>query len=339
MLHISILISIGLLVLLPGAEVSLNHQSSQQNQKDSPAKAPSVFKPDSLSPYLIELYIDINEDVDLRPIWQRLGVETAMPYKCDECMAESFEIDSTSEEGKAVALRISFGSGDYYQYLVFRNVKAASSKEEWIFIGNIDSRGARFAPPAHRIEKAEGRAWLVVRELWARRSSIRVYGDVWYEIKNRALKRVLEYPVEGRAEPCHKSLGHSYKSLLMRYGSQNGVYTIPVQFLISYHISDCEQGKTPLALFAKEQTAYYVWDSEKEQFVLDATQSDVTEKEIKSVYSIEESENEEFVKYNFESLLNLTKSGAVYQKDWLRQFLNNLQDSPSKKALQQSLQQ
>lgn len=321
------LLLIALLGVLP--------DSTSQNRPES-VNTPVASKSDFVSPYLIEMYIDINEDVDLREIWRRLGVETSVPYKCSECMSETFDIETIGDESKVVALKISPGDASYHQYLIFRKAKS-STKEDWAFIGNIDSVNQPYAPPAHRIEIAEDRVWFVLREAWGRRSGMGAYGEVWYEIKEREVKRVLSYPVEGKNEPCGQNPGYSYKSILTRHGSLNGAYTVPIHLLISYNISDCQRGKDSHVLFAKEQKAYYVWNDTQKQFVLDATQSDVTEKEIGSLFSAEGPSPEEFVEYNFDQLVNIAKSDDATKKDWLKRFMNSLKDSPRKKALREAI--
>lgn len=335
-------IALGLLVLLPCGAKShptvAGQQPADQSRAQSQTDTPANFNPESLSPQLIELYIDINEDVDLRHIWRLLRIKTLLPYRCPECIAETFDIESTNQ-AEGVALRISWASGEHYQYLVFRKANSASTRERWIFIGNIDSRGQRFAAPVHRIESGENRTWFVLRELWGQQSRAEAYGEVWYEIREKDLKQVLSYPVAGEHKPCQKGLGHSYRSVLARHSSLSGVYTVPIQFLIAYNISDCERGRISPALFAREQKALYVWNPSQERFVLDITQSDITEKEIESVYSLDGPGDEEFVQYNFDRLSDIAKGGNVDQKDWLHHFLNNLQNGPRKTALLKALQQ
>jgi hypothetical protein len=164
-------------------------------------------------------------------------------------------------------------------------------------------------------------------------------GEAWYEIKEAGLKQVLSYPVEGHHSPCRNSLGRSYKSLLARHGSVNGVYTVPVQFLVSYNISDCDKGAYPPSLFAKGQKANYVWDGEKERFILDTSRSDVTEQELKTVYNFGVFSYEEFVESNFNEIMDIAANGGVEQKAWLKGFLTGIKDGPRKAALQQALQQ
>jgi hypothetical protein len=317
-------------------------QGSQQSQPRPPAGEQAVLKPEYISPHLLEWLIDVNEEIDLKQIWRLLKIEDAsdVPSKCNgDCSAETFEIKVDGEEqGKTVALKIAFESGDFYQYLIFKKAGSGSGKEAWRFIGNIDSSLQRYGPPQHRIENGDDRAWFVIRELWGRGPGLIAYGEVWYEIKDTEVREVLSYPVQGHNIPCLRSLGRSYKSLLLRHGLENGVYTVPIQLLISYNISECKRGDDSTALFAKAQKAVYVWNKEKGRFILDQARSDVTASEIESVYNLEDSTSEQFIEYNFKELSEIARSGDAGQKNWLRKFLINVKDGPLKTTLQQSLQ-
>jgi len=336
---------LGLLVPLPSRANHLSacfrsetsSQRSGQNQLGQSSEDRAVLHLEALSPYLIEWYIDLNEDADLAPIWHLLKLEAPDKgsYKCDgTCSAETFALQMDSEgRGDTIALQISFKKGDFYQYLLFRKVKTAAPKEEWRFIGNVDSRGQRYAPPQYRIESGDNRTWFVLRELWGAGSGSRVAGESWYEIKESGLKRVLSYPVEGHQMLCQHYLGRSYKSVLLRHELDNGVYTVPVQFLVTYNLSECGRGNHPLALFGKGQKVYYVWDGKKEQFVLDASRSEITENQIRSLYSLGDFSKDAFLEDNYQELYDLAKMGSKEQIEWLKQFLNALPDSSRKIAL------
>ena len=83
-----------------------NFKSPAQNQStpSTDERAALMLK----SPHLIEWFIDMNENVDLKQIWRLLKVEFSadMFYRCKgDCEAETFDIDP----GRTVALRISTG--------------------------------------------------------------------------------------------------------------------------------------------------------------------------------------------------------------------------------------
>jgi len=341
---------ISLLACLPIAAQNRNHdlglasQARQPRQADQSAADHPLSKTASPSPYLIETLIDINEDIDLKQIWQKLNLAppSAASYKCNgDCEAEIFDIVASDENHKkTVALRISYEKGHFYQYLVFKQRAVEAAQEgAWELLGNIDCFDQRDGPPGQRIEQGDGRTWLVIKELWRHGSALATYGEVWVELQERALKRVLSYPVEGHDQPCQGQLGRSYQSLLLRHDLDNGTYTIPIQFMIAYEIANCDRPAASLALFSKGAKAYYVWNAEKGRFVLDEGRSDVTEKQIASFSGAQGFSDAAFVEDNFQELAGIAAGGDARRKTWLKTFLAGIPNTPRKADLQRRLQQ
>ncbi len=317
---------VNLLLALTVSLSSFIPQSPAQNQStpSTDGRAVSMLR----SPYLIEWFMDMNENVDLKQIWALLKIEISadMSYRCKgDCEAETFDVDL-----RTVALKISYKDGNFHQYLFFKRAKSDSTDEAWQFIGNIPAHG----PPEYRIEKGDDRTWFLLKELRGRE----VYAEVWYEIKEKEVREVLSYPIQGQSVFCQNNLTRTYKTLLFRHDFENGIYTVPIQFILTYHITDCNK-KEGARLFAKGQKAYYVWDDGKQHFVLDKSRSEVTEEELNSVYSNERLSGEKMIEHNFAELSKIAKAGDPEQKRWLRVFLNSVKDGPQKLALQQALKE
>lgn len=331
----------GLCLVLFGLLASvLATAQTRREATDSPVASPKTETP---SPYRIEWLFDINDEIDLKQIWRMLNIEplTDVDYRCrGNCEAEVFDLDTGDEDRqKTVALRISYEASHFYQYLVFKQLPANGSQTQgWKLLGKIDCRDQRYAPPAHRIEQGDGRTWLVIKESWGRGKERAAHGEAWHEIQESSLKEVLDYPAAGHHQPCRGDLGRSYKSLLLRHGLENGDYTIVLQFMIAYSISDCERPDESPALFAKGQKAYYVWRAEKGRFVLDEARSEVTEKEIARIYGLEGLSDEDFVEANIQELTNLAKSGDARRKAWLKNFLTRMPDTPRRAEFERLLQ-
>lgn len=340
-----------LLACLPIAAQSRNaarhlppaSQEKQPRQPDKPADARAILKTATPSPYLIESLIDINEEIDLKRIWQMLNIGPPTPgaYRCNgDCEAETFDIAASNENHqKIVALRISYEKARFYQYLIFKQMGSSSLGEGgWRLLGNIDCFDQQDGPPGYRIEQDDSRTWLVLKELWGHETGRLVYGERWYEVQERALKQVLSYPVEGHGQPCLKEPRRSYKAFLLRHDLENGIYTIPVQFMIAYDIDTCGPRDRSFSLFSKGPKAYYVWNVGKERFVLDEARSEVTEKQIDRLFDARGFSDEAFVEDNFQELANIATSGDARRKAWLRNFLTRIQNTPRKADLQRRLQ-
>ncbi|HKS41332.1 MAG TPA: hypothetical protein VJX74_12035 [Blastocatellia bacterium] len=319
--HLQIGFLLALTVSLSGSKSPAQNQSAPSTDE----RAALMLR----SPHLIEWFIDVNENVDLKQIWALLKIEISadMSYRCKgDCEAETFDIDP----GKTVALRISYKDGNSHQYLFFKRTKSDSTDETWQFIGNIPAHG----PPEYRIEKGDDRTWFLMKELRGREA----YAEVWYEIKEKEVREVLSYPIQGQSVFCQNNLTRTYGTLLFRHDFENGIYTVPIQFILTYHITDCNK-KEGARLFAKGQKAYFVWDDGKQRFILDKSRSEVTEEELGSVYNNERLSGEKLIEHNFAELSKIAKFGDSEQKRWLRIFLNSLKDSPQKLALQQALKE
>ena len=85
---------INLLLALTVSISSLGLEALSQTPAQNPSdeRAASMLR----SPYLIEWFIDMNENVDLKQIWRLLKIELSadMSYRCKgDCEAETFDIE------------------------------------------------------------------------------------------------------------------------------------------------------------------------------------------------------------------------------------------------------
>lgn len=311
-------------------------------EKNGPARTPP--RAEAPSPYRIEWLVDINDEIDLKQVWQMLNL--APPgggsYRCGgHCEAETFDLATADAyQQKTVALRLSYDIDHFYQYLIFKQTGPESPRPgEWQLLGSIDCFDQQNAPPAHRLERGDQRAWLVIKESLPHGPGTVAYREVWYELQAGGLKRVLAYPVEGSIRACRGQIGRSYKSLLLRHDMENGAYTIPVQLMIAYEAGGCNRRDDSLALFAKGQKIYYVWQPDAGQFVLDEARSELSQKQIDRLYDAQRLSDEAFVEDNFEDLVGIAKSGDAGHKAWLKSFAAGLQHSARRAELLRLLQQ
>ena len=318
--------------------------AAQETRERRPADERAVRRTAPPSPYLIETLIDINEEIDLRRVWQMLDIAppTADAYRCDGgCEADTFDI-AVSGEGhkKTVALKISHENGHFYEYLIFRQAGSDSLAEGgWRLLGKVDCLDQRDGPPGERIEQGDGRTWLVIKESRGRRAGLIVHSEAWHEIQDDAVKRVLAYPVEGHNAACQNQPGSSFKSMLLRHDLENGTYTIPVQFMVAYEANACGSRDAALPLFARGLKALYVWDARQGRFMLDEARSDVTERQVAQFSYAQPFSGAAFVEDNFRELADLATNGDARRKAWLRSFVSGAQTTPRVADLRRRLQQ
>jgi hypothetical protein len=338
---LAVSISAGLCSIEIVATAHGSPQNQQQDTSPQPTDERVAAMLKSFSPQLIELLVDANPDIDLEHIFRLLKIDAlkSAPGKCNSgCSAETFDIEVPGEQSvKTTALRISFDGGKQYQYLIFKS-GGPNRSAGWRFIGSFETGHQMEGPPRHRIESGNNRSWLVIRESLARSPSAKAFLETWHEIKENSVKRVLRYPVEGRVETCSTRTGRSFKSLLLRHELESGVYTIPVQFFVSFDILDCDKAGNEATLFTKSRRAFFIWDSDRKQFRFDHSRSELNEAEMESVYGLSELSNREFVEHNFDEISAIARSKNAEQKNWLRQFLTMLEEGPRKSALLKMLQ-
>lgn len=341
--RISFILSFAIMLLLRPA----GNKAFHSEQKGAGTQAPRTYESPqteardpkqsgTLSPYDIARYINENENADIRQIWRWLGLNitsTDLSYKCNgNCEADTFVINYWG--GKAIAAKISYTGGDYYQYLIFKN--ARPGENTWRFLGHFDSSGQRYGSPEHRVETWHKKSWIVIKELWGRGSGFVLYGEKWYQIDDTAIKKVFAYPASGHVSSYLEKRGRETGSMLLDVEDSNGTLSIKIQFSVSYNFGDDPVQQ----LFFKEQHGYFRWDSKSKKFVFDSSRSQVTESELDKVFGYDESMDEkDFVEYNYQELLEMATRGNEIQKGWLSRYLDNVPDSPQKSALRQALEQ
>jgi hypothetical protein len=319
----------------PTYELKQVSSRSLTSLQDSQAKDSATVMRDFKSPYSVLRFINETDDADLRKVWQWLGLNldyTDMSYKCDgSCKAETFVIDANGEKNTVV--KISYEAGNYYQYLIFRKLLRSASAGEWKLIGSVDSSYQQYGSPKHRVERSGTQTWLVIEELWGRGSGVSLYGEKWHELRETGVREVLAFPVSGHQSSFGDSVGRSFKAGVLGYESINGIHAIKVRFSVSYNVGLQPQEQ----LFSKDQLAFFVWDSSQRKFVLDESNSQLSEQEIEKVYNIDSLTNEQFVEYSLKELLEVAAHGSEKQKEWLRQFLPKLNASPERSELERAL--
>jgi len=88
-------------------------------------------------------------------------------------------------------------------------------------------------------------------------------------------------------------------------------------------------------LRTKTCTARYRWDNTAEKFVFDAHNSTVSEEELKKEFG--GGTKDDFIKYNFDRLLQLAETANSEQRAWLEEVLEQLTDDSQKMKLQKAL--
>lgn len=331
------------------------HQNANRAQVTDKGRQPKTDAKEvpvtSLSPYEIASLIAENPAIDLKDTWNQLGIKSVnfgdgrnssaeeqgdeinrFLSKCNNCDVETYSSDLDEEPGKEVLLKVSDLLAESCRYLIFKQLKQSNGKPEWRVLGYIDHGFSRYRMPEHSIHFDDGRNWLVVKVQQGSGSGFAEYDDRLFQVNSTGLNEILRFPSEGHVATCCSSPTREFTTQIRKCETKSGVTVVELEFSVTYSaFSDVGY----VHLWQKNQKATYKKDLSSERPVLDATKSDLSDKEINAIYAGEGLSDEDFIKYNFEELSKIAQGREDSRKDWLRLFLKQGDGSRGKERLRQ----
>jgi hypothetical protein len=302
--------------------------------------------------------------VDLGFTWNRLGIDPGPFAGCSgDCEAKIYRHELDSTPGKEIILKL-MQSYNFCRYLIFARARTNSrARSKWKLLGYIDHDFNRYKMSSHRIVRASGTNWLVIRGQEGSGSGFSLYGETWYQVSDKGVRATLSYPFAGNTDPWPIGLGRQFKARV--FISRNSIRRsneILIRYRVTYSTLDYIKNDFK-KLFANEHHAYYGWSKRSHTFVFDRKRSDITEDEINAIAGIETEDEpqggqqvgsmtfytqsetrafvgggyEVFLKYNSHRLMKIAMSKNAEQKQWLKQFLEDCENTAEKKALLQVL--
>jgi hypothetical protein len=289
--------------------------------------------------------------VDLHLTWKRLGVPLGEFETCPGfCGAKIFRYELDGERGREVLLKMNRGS-DFFRYLVFKR----AGRGHWRLLGFVDHDFNRYEESSHRVLRAAGRNWLVIRGQEGSGSGFALYAETWYGVSAKGLRPVLYYPVEGGVVPWPSGVRREFKA---RTINARSVMAVRLSYPVSYEMFESTTRK-PEKLFRNHHYICYVWNDKRRTFTFDAARSNISEEEIGAIaeLQVEPSSGERhggseffskgdawkrggydvFLKYNLRGLLKIARSENEEQKELLSQVLLDCADTYEKKVLERAL--
>ena len=366
MRKLSFAITTGLISLLALVAGTGRAQSERQGNVTKP-KAPTPF----------EIAKAVNKSkriwkknhtqvvVDLGLTWEQLGIDRGAFAGCSgDCEAKIYRHELDSTPGKEIILKLT-QSYNFCRYLIFargRTISRTGSK--WKLLGYIDHDFNRYKMASHRIVRTSDTNWLVIRGQEGSGSGFSLYGETWYQVSDKGVRATLSYPFAGNTDPWPTGLGREFKARVFSGRNSTRRYNqILIRYRVAYTTLDYIKNDFT-KLFANNHHAYYVWSKRSHTFVFDRTRSDITEDEINAIAGIETEDEpqagqqvgsmtfytqsetrafvgggyEVFLKYNSHRLMKIAMGKNTEQKQWLKQFLDDCENTAEKKALLKVLQ-
>lgn len=260
------------------------HSSTQVSESSQHVTLPEKVDKSPLatlrSPFDIERYInEHSDDADLREVWDSFGIDSQIfeAVKCGcrdndcpgTCKAETINLSSMKNDEGYVLLRLCHSGESECGFLLFRK------EEEWKYLGLAYSSGNQYGPPQHKIVENGATKWLVIKELWGRGTGVVQYGERWYGLGEKGVKKVLAYPVSGHSVQGTVKDYQFQSNVLQRAGQQSFVVTIRYRESGNpKYANDREwlEFKPRWSSFDKYQFCF-VWNQATEDFVLDEKKS------------------------------------------------------------------
>lgn len=338
-----------------------------------PVPQPQLVRPKSTSPFEIARVVNqstqqwnrhrLRVDVDLRPTWKHLGIDPSLFAGCmGDCQArlDRNELDATP--GREVILKFT-KSYDFCRYLIFTRVRRTpTARPRWKLLGYIDHDFNRYQMARHRVARAFGRNWLVIRGQEGSGSGYYLYGETWFEVSNRGVRPVLNYPVDGHTDPVVAGLKWELKgrATALTNGHKRQAI-IRFNFNVLYTANGFGDSQFTRR-FLNRRHADYVWHRESRQFVFAGDGSTISEAEMQVIASgasepsmedegVKAGEStffssvkgfvgsgfEMFLKLNVHRLTKIAWGHNNQAKEWLGEFLKECDDIPQKLALEKAL--
>lgn len=294
--------------------------------------------PDSVSPYEIKQYIEDHqkdESVSLAEYWKRLGIDIEEWKRYGTCEVAIFELALGRGEETNVMLRLYDPSGwsmGGTRYLFFKPF-ATAHQPEWKLLGYVDFQDQRYEVPEHRLINSGEDHWLVLTILSGRGSGYGLYHDNWYEIDDSGMKPVLSYPSSKVLSWRDPIPVLEASSKVIRATRESNRTSVLIEFTASYVIYGGAHLKEKVELWAKTQSAVFVRSSGQERFKLDARQSQLSNKELYTIYDGEGPSNSEILRYNFDDLERIATGTNEWAKEWLRSYLSECWKTPETQRL------
>lgn len=332
------------------------NQSSDHNV-DTPNSGLKHANTNSPNPFEIKRYADEHRSLDVKALWQSLGIDatlqTVYPLlgievagdrlifdECKSCVAEVYSLNLDNEPGKEVLLKV-YQSWGYCRFLIFKQVNQKEAPA-WKLLGHADHDFARHYMPEHRVEILGKKRFLVVKAQGISGTGVRLAYDRWYEVDSSGVREILSLPAEGHECFNAQTICREFESRVTSRINGQGVDKIQANFTVNYsgnsYLLD-KQSDTNLHLLTRRQKAVFTKASEGYAYTLDVQQSSITQEEIRTVYNVDTLSKEDFLRFNIDYLARGFARKSKRYKEYMRRYFEDCQATPEKAKLLQVLEQ
>ena len=339
---------VGLMGLLAVSVSSVNAQVTKTERIEPKSTSPfSIARAIKQSPNIIE--------VDLRHTWKKFGIDSGQFDICaGHCDVNLYQHELDGHREREVILKLSL-QWNTVRYLIFQ--KPRSRTQDWKLLGYIDHDFNRYQMARHRVVRALGKPWLVVRGQEGSGSGYSLYGETWYEVTDSGVVPVLHYSQEGHTYSGPGGLDWEFRAraIASKVGGARRMRLNFVAHFTATGFTDSEFSQS----FVNRRQAVYVWSKQRGGFVFAPRYSTISEPEMEAIANVETEPPEDdqgttiggntfyssvkgfvgkgfeiFLRLNAKRLLRVARNTGSPGQQWLHGFLRQCDNIPEKLALE-----
>jgi hypothetical protein len=295
-----------------------------------------------IDPVAVQQAIARNPDFDVGSLWRALGIpaqlDTVYPkvhvgaanYMSDAtfgscggaCVAEITQASLGAGDTKDLILKIYQDDGPV-RFLFFRPTADPAGTAAWQFIGHADHDFARHYTPDYRTVVIGDRHYFVMSAEGGSGTGISLDYDRWYDVRQGDIHEVLSLPAKGHECMTASSLCREFASMVVSgtagiNDASQFVVNFTVRYWSSRYLLDGTYDDVPL--FAREQRAVYVRPAGSEDYALVAQGSDITAREIPTVFVPGNLTCQDFLGFNANDIAAVASGGDTAAKQWLSRY-------------------
>jgi hypothetical protein len=274
-------------------------------------------KVDITDPSDLQVFIDRQESVDTATIWERLGIDDqfnglqgwdkpkSFLTVCNYCQADIYRFDLDERPGDEMLLRVASGLEEC-RYLLFKEDGVnQNSLPKYRLIGTVDHSFGRYEMPEHYFVVGGGRVFLAVKVQTQSGSGVAMYVDRLFTVVKDRLVEVLDFPHRGHQEMWwnHLTMGREFNGRVADIRRFGDSYTIEIGLNVAYDKWD----NVSVPMWTKKQKATYRWSVGTKGAVLVPELSTVSNRELESVYEVDDLSDNEFENFNRQEIRKYRK--------------------------------
>lgn len=304
-----------------------------------------------VDPIAVQKLIRAHPDFNVASLWRSLGIPNELDtvyrklgvaapdsnptfdHCLGDCVAEITRANLDADPTEEVVLKV-FQRWGLCRFLIFKPVgRPAAGLGQWRFLGHADHDFARYYMPEHRAAVLGGKRYFVMAAQGVSGTGVSLQYDRWYEIEPAGMREILSLPARGGECRDLRSLCRDFESkVVTRSDTAQGeefVVSFTVRYTGNYFLVN-ESQERDVFLLSRAQRAVYVRSQGSGNYSFAARRSDISMREIGTVFNIDTLTCKDFLVFNISGLAQIASNGDGFVKEWLARYVSQCDSSPER---------